>query len=160
ISAQAHMAAMREARAGMMEWEIEALVDYNFRKRGAAGPSYPSIIASGPNASTLHYIQNDREMRAGELLLIDAGCEYDFYASDVTRTFPIGARFSPLQRDLYGIVLAAQLKAIETIRPGVKFDEPHEAALHVLVDGMCRMGLFKTAADEVIKNGSYRRFFM
>jgi Xaa-Pro aminopeptidase len=160
ISGQAHAAAMRNARGGMMEWEIEALVDYNFRKRGAAGPSYPSIIASGPNASTLHYIHNDREMRAGELLLIDAGCEYDFYASDVTRTFPVGARFSPLQRDLYEIVLAAQLKAIATIGPGVKFDEPHEAALRVLVDGMCRVGLLRAGTDEVIKNGSYRRYFM
>jgi Xaa-Pro aminopeptidase len=160
ISAEAHTAAMRTAHGGMMEWEIEALVDYNFRKRGAAGPSYPSIIASGPNASTLHYIHNDREMRAGELLLIDAGCEYQFYASDVTRTFPVGARFSPLQRDLYEIVLAAQLAAIETIRPGVKFDEPHEAALRILVEGMCRVGLLKAGAEEVIKNGSYRRYFM
>jgi Xaa-Pro aminopeptidase len=160
ISAEAHAAAMRNARGGMMEWEIEALVDYNFRRRGAAGPSYPSIIASGPNASTLHYIHNDREMRAGELLLIDAGCEYDFYASDVTRTFPVGARFSPLQRDLYEIVLAAQLKAIETIRPGIKFDEPHEAALRVLVDGMCRIGLLKGGTEEALQNGSYRHYFM
>jgi Xaa-Pro aminopeptidase len=160
ISAEAHAAAMRNARGGMMEWEIEALVDYNFRKRGAAGPSYPSIIASGPNAATLHYIHNDREIRRGELLLIDAGCEYDFYASDVTRTFPVNARFGPRQRELYEVVLAAQLKAIETIRPGVKFDEPHDAALHVLVDGMCRLGLLTGSADEAIKNGSYRRFFM
>jgi Xaa-Pro aminopeptidase len=160
ISAAAHAAAMRNARGGMMEWEIEALVDYNFRKRGAAGPSYPSIIASGPNAATLHYIHNDREIQAGELLLIDAGCEYDFYASDVTRTFPVGARFGPLQRDLYQIVLAAQLKAIETVRPGVKFDEPHEAALRVLVDGMCGLGLLKSPPGEVIKSGSYRRYFM
>ena len=160
ISAAAHVAAMRNARGGMMEWEIEALVDYNFRKRGAAGPSYPSIIASGPNAATLHYIHNDREMQAGELLLIDAGCEYGFYASDVTRTFPVGARFGPLQRDLYEIVLAAQLKAIETIRPGVKFDEPHEAAQRVLVEGMCRLGLLKTSPEGAIKNGSFRRYFM
>jgi Xaa-Pro aminopeptidase len=160
ISATAHAAAMRNARGGMMEWEIEALVDYNFRKRGAAGPSYPSIIASGPNAATLHYIHNDREMRAGELLLIDAGCEYDFYASDVTRTFPVGVRFSPLQRDLYQIVLDAQLKAIETIRPGVRFDEPHEAALRVLVEGMCHLGLLKASPEEAIKSGSYRRYFM
>jgi len=160
ISAAAHQAAMREARGGMMEWEIEALVDYNFRKRGAAGPSYPSIIASGPNAATLHYIHNDREMRAGELLLIDAGCEYDFYASDVTRTFPVGARFGPLQRDLYQIVLAAQLKAIETIRPGVKFDEPHEAAQRILVEGMCRIGLLRATPEEAIQNGSFRRYFM
>jgi Xaa-Pro aminopeptidase len=144
----------------MMEWEIEALVDYNFRKRGAAGPSYPSIIASGANAATLHYIQNDRELRTGELLLIDAGCEYDFYASDVTRTFPVSARFGPLQRDLYEIVLAAQLKAIETIGPGVNFDAPHEAALHVLVEGMCRVGLLKGSPDEAIKSASYRRYFM
>jgi Xaa-Pro aminopeptidase len=160
ISAAAHTAAMCNARGGMMEWEIEALIDYNFRKRGAAGPSYPSIVASGPNAATLHYIHNDREMRSGELLLIDAGCEYDFYASDVTRTFPIGTRFSPLQRDLYQIVLAAQLKAIETIRAGVTFDEPHEAALHVLVEGMSHVGLLKGTPEEVLKNGSYRRYFM
>lgn len=160
ISAAAHAAAMRNARGGMMEWEIEALVDYNFRKRGAAGPSYPSIIASGANAATLHYIHNDREMRAGDLLLIDAGCEYDFYASDVTRTFPVGGRFSPLQRDLYQIVLDAQLKAIETIRPGVRFDDPHEAALRILVEGMCNIGLVKGSPEEVLKNGSYRRYFM
>ena len=160
ISAEAHAAAMRNARGGMMEWEIEALVDYNFRRRGAAGPSYPSIIASGPNAATLHYIHNDREMHRGELLLIDAGCEYDFYASDVTRTFPVSARFGALQRELYEIVLTAQLKAIETIRPGVRFDEPHEAALRVLVEGMCRVGLLKGSADEAIGNSAYRRFFM
>ncbi|HKV56370.1 MAG TPA: aminopeptidase P N-terminal domain-containing protein, partial [Candidatus Binataceae bacterium] len=160
ISAEAHRAAMRNARGGAMEWEIEALVDYNFRKRGAAGPSYPSIIASGPNAATLHYINNDREMRAGELLLIDAGCEYDFYASDVTRTFPVGGRFSPLQRDLYQVVLAAQLKAIETIKPGVRFDDPHDASLRVLVEGMCNLGLLKGPADEAMRTGSYRRYYM
>jgi Xaa-Pro aminopeptidase len=160
ISAEAHRAAMSNARGGMMEWEIEALVDYTFRRNGAAGPSYPSIIASGGNAATLHYINNDREMRRGELLLIDAGCEYDFYASDVTRTFPIGARFTPLQRDLYDIVLAAQLKSIETIKPGVKFDDPHDAAVRVLVEGMCAAGLLKGSPEDALKSGSYRRFYM
>jgi Xaa-Pro aminopeptidase len=160
ISAEAHKAAMSGARGGMMEWEVEALVDYTFRKRGAAGPSYPSIIASGPNAATLHYINNDREMRAGELLLIDAGCEYDFYASDVTRTFPVGRRFTQLQHDLYEIVLAAQLKAIETIKPGVKFDQPHEAAVRILVEGMCNIGLLKGPAEDAFRSGSYRRFYM
>ena len=121
ISAEAHKAAMRRARGGMMEWEIEALVDYTFRSRGAAGPSYPSIIASGPNAATLHYINNDREMRTGELLLIDAGAEYDFYAADITRTFPIGARFTRLQRELYELVLDAQLKAIDSDQAGRAF---------------------------------------
>jgi Xaa-Pro aminopeptidase len=160
ISAEAHKAAMSNARGGMMEWEIEALVDYTFRRNGAAGPSYPSIIASGGNAATLHYINNDREMRRGELLLIDAGCEYDFYASDVTRTFPIGARFTRLQRDLYDIVLAAQLKSIETIKPGVKFDDPHDAAVRILVEGMCAAGLLKGSPEDALKSGSYRRFYM
>jgi Xaa-Pro aminopeptidase len=160
ISAEAHRAAMARARGAMMEWEIEALVDYEFRSRGAAGPSYPSIIASGPNAAILHYINNDRRMETGELLLIDAGCEYQFYASDVTRTFPIGARFSALQRDLYEIVLEAQLAAIEAIRPGVKFDEPHDAAVRILVDGMCRIGLLNEPPDQAMKEGSWRRYYM
>ena len=160
ISKSAHEAAMRNSRGGMMEWEIEALVDYQFRKHGAAGPSYPSIIASGANAATLHYINNDREMRAGELLLIDAGCEFDFYASDITRTFPIGARFTPVQRDLYEIVLAAQLKSIATVRPGVRFDDPHNAAVDVLVEGMCHLGLFTESPAEVREKGLFRRYFM
>ena len=160
ISAEAHKAAMRTARGGMMEWQVEATVDYTFRSRGAAGPSYPSIIASGPNAATLHYINNDREMRTGELLLIDAGCEYGFYASDVTRTFPIGARFTPLQRDLYEIVLAAQAKGIDAIKPGVRFDDPHDAAVRVLVEGMCRVGLVKGSVDDAMRDGTWRRFYM
>jgi Xaa-Pro aminopeptidase len=160
ISARAHEEAMRNARGGMKEWEIEALVNFTFRRQGAAGPSYPSIIASGPNAATLHYISNDREMRAGELLLIDAGCEFDFYASDVTRTFPIGAAFTPLQRDLYEIVLAAQLRSIETIRPGVKFDDPHDAAVRVLVEGMCHVGLLTESVEEALTKGTYRRYYM
>jgi Xaa-Pro aminopeptidase len=160
ISAQAHQRAMREARGGMMEWEIEALVDFTFRKNGAAGPSYPSIIASGPNAAVLHYITNDRELRNGELLLIDAGCEYSFYASDVTRTFPVGARFTALQKQMYEIVLAAQMKAIEIIKPGVKFDEPHDAALAILVDGMRDLGLLQGSREEIISNASYRRYYM
>jgi Xaa-Pro aminopeptidase len=160
ISADAHKAAMRTARGGMMEWQVEATVDYTFRSRGAAGPSYPSIIASGPNAATLHYINNDREMRTGELLLIDAGCEYGFYASDVTRTFPIGARFTPLQRDLYEIVLNAQLAGIEAIKPGIKFDDPHEAAVRVLVEGMCRVGLIKGPVEDALKAGAWRRYYM
>jgi Xaa-Pro aminopeptidase len=160
ISADAHKAAMRTARGGMMEWQVEATVDYTFRSRGAAGPSYPSIIASGPNAATLHYINNDREMRTGELLLIDAGCEYGFYASDVTRTFPVGARFTPLQRDLYEIVLNAQLAGIEAIKPGIKFDDPHDAAVRVLVEGMCRVGLIKGPVEDALKAGAWRRYYM
>jgi Xaa-Pro aminopeptidase len=160
ISNEAHRRAMTDARGGMMEWEIEALVDYVFRSRGATGPSYPSIIASGPNAATLHYIHNDRRMQAGELLLIDAGCEYEFYASDVTRTFPIGGRFNQLQRDLYEIVLDAQRHGIEAVRPGARFDDVHDAALRVLVDGMRQVGLLKGTAEEALASGAYRRFYM
>src|SRR5271163_2171288 len=160
ISAQAHQRAMREARGGMMEWEVEALIDFTFRKNGAAGPSYPSIVASAGNAAVLHYISNDREIKTGDLLLIDAGCEYQFYASDVTRTFPVGAKFSALQKSLYEIVLAAQLKAIEMIKPGIRFDDPHDAALRILVDGMRDVGLLKGSADEIIASGSYRRYYM
>jgi len=160
ISCEAHKDAMRRARGGMMEWEIEALVDYTFRSRGAAGPSYPSIIASGPNAATLHYIQNDRQMQSGDLLLIDAGCEVDFYASDVTRTFPVGTRFNPTQRALYSVVLEAQRRGIESIKPGVRFDDVHEAALRVLVEGMIDLGLVKGPLDDAIATASYRRYYM
>jgi Xaa-Pro aminopeptidase len=160
ISADAHKRAMMKARGGMREWQIEAEVDYAFRSQGATGPSYPSIIASGPNAATLHYISNDREMRTGELLLIDAGAEYDFYAADITRTSPIGARFSGLQRSLYEVVLDAQLKAIDAIKPGAHFDDPHEVALRVLVDGMRQLGILQGSADEIIEKGEYRRYYM
>jgi Xaa-Pro aminopeptidase len=160
ISAEAHRRAMLRARGGMKEWQIEAEVDYTFRSNGATGPSYPSIIASGPNAATLHYINNDRQMRAGELLLIDAGAEYDFYAADITRTSPIGARFTPLQRSLYEIVLEAQRQAIEVIKPGVRFDDPHETALRVLVDGMRQLGILHGSAAEIIETGAYRRYYM
>jgi Xaa-Pro aminopeptidase len=160
ISAEAHKRAMSKARGGMREWQIEAEVDYTFRSQGATGPSYPSIIASGPNAATLHYINNDCEMRTGDLLLIDAGAEYDFYAADITRTSPIGARFSGLQRSLYEIVLEAQLKAIDAIKPGARFDDPHEVALRVLVDGMRQLGILHGSAEEIIEKGSYRRYYM
>jgi Xaa-Pro aminopeptidase len=160
ISSAAHRRAMTFARGGQMEWQVEAEVDYAFRSRGATCPAYPSIVASGPNAAILHYINNDREMREGELLLIDAGSEYQFYASDITRTFPVGARFTALQRDLYQIVLEAQLKAIELIRPGARFDDPHDAALRVLVDGMRTMGLVKGSTDEVISARGYAKYYM
>ncbi len=160
ISGEAHRRAMMKARGGMKEWQIEAEVDYTFRSKGATGPSYPSIIASGPNAATLHYINNDREMRSGELLLIDAGAEYDFYAADITRTSPIGAKFTPLQRDLYQVVLDAQLSAIDVIKPGARFEDPHEAAVKVLVDGMRTLGILQGSADEIIEKGTYRRFYM
>ncbi|MGH7331066.1 MAG: aminopeptidase P N-terminal domain-containing protein, partial [Polyangiaceae bacterium] len=160
ISCEGHKDAMSRARGGMMEWEIEALVDYAFRSRGSAGPSYPSIIASGPNAATLHYIQNDRQMKSGDLLLIDAGCECDFYASDVSRTFPVGTRFNPAQHALYSVVLEAQRRGIESVKPGARFDDVHEAAVRVLIEGMIDLGLIKGPIDDAIATGSYRRYYM
>jgi len=160
ISSQAHARAMREARGGMMEWAVEAAVDYTFRSQGAAGPAYPSIIASGPNATILHYVTNDRALRQGELLMIDAGCEYDYYAADISRTFPIASRFSQLQRDLYKIVLDAQLTAIDSVKPDVRVDDVHETALRVLVEGMRAMKLLTGSADEIIAARSYQRFYM
>ena len=160
ISAEAHRRAMREARPGMMEFEVEAIVDFTFRRSGATGPSYPSIVACGGNASVLHYVTNDCELRHGQMLLIDAGCEYQFYASDITRTFPVGAGFDPLHKAIYEIVLAAQTKAIEAIKPGVHVDEPHDAAVKVLVAGMIELGLLTGSVDDAIASGSFRRFYM
>ena len=160
ISGQAHARAMREARAGMMEWAVEAAVDYTFRSQGAAGPAYPSIVASGPNATILHYVTNQRVLRQGELLMIDAGCEFDYYAADISRTFPVASRFSQLQRDLYQIVLEAQLKAIDSIKSDVRVDDVHETALRVLVEGMRAMKMLTGSADEIIASKSYQRFYM
>ncbi len=160
ISADAHRRAMTTARGGAGEWEVQAELEYVFRLRGASGSAYPSIVASGPNATILHYIHNDRRMERGELLLIDAGCEYDFYASDITRTFPVAARFNATQRALYELVLEAQLKAIKSIKPGVTFDVPHETAVRVLVDGMRHLKLLDGSTDELIGSAAYRRFYM
>ncbi len=160
IAAEAHTSAMGETRPGAFEYEIEALIDYTFRRRGATGPAYPSIVASGPNATILHYVENTRQMRDGELLLIDAGAEYGGYCADVTRTFPVGTRYEGRARALYDVVLAAQEAAIATVRPGASFDEPHQCALEILVDGLRHLGLLEEERDAAIASGSYRRFYM
>ncbi len=160
IAAEAHRVAISKSRPGMMEWEIQALVEYVFRVNGASSPAYPPIVASGPNATILHYIANNRELKPGDLLLLDAGCEYQFYASDITRTFPVSGRFTPCQRDLYEIVLAAQRAAIETVRPGVTLEDVHRSALKELVEGMRAMGLIKGETDEILASGEYKRFYM
>src|SRR6185369_17231964 len=160
ISAEAHVAAMREARAGRWEYEIEALIDYVFRRSGAAGPAYPSIVAAGANATILHYTTNDRRMAGDELLLIDAGAEYDFYCADVTRTFPIGPTFAGPQKAVYELVLASQQAAIDAVRPGARFDEPHQAALRVLVAGLIELGILTGTADEVLEKELYKPVYM
>jgi Xaa-Pro aminopeptidase len=160
IAAEGHDAAMRAARAGVHEYEIEALLDYTFRRLGGSGPAYPSIVAAGNNATVLHYTTNDQQMRAGELLLVDAGAEYGGYCSDITRTFPVGGCFSDAQRSIYDLVLQAQLAAIEIVRPGVAVDAPHARAVEVLVDGLLALGLIKGDRSEILSRDLYRPFFM
>ena len=155
-----HLAAMRATRAGMNEREVEALVEYEFRRRGASGCAYTSIVAGGANACILHYVENDQPLRASDLLLIDAGAECDHYACDITRTFPVGGRFSPEQRALYEVVLVAQQDAIDLVRPGTGFDAVHRRALCTLVEGLCRLGLLTGSVDEAIEKESYRRFYV
>ncbi len=160
ISAGAHRRAMRATRPGVMEYEIEAELLHEFRRRGAQSPAYHSIVAGGPNACVLHYVFNNAELHDGDLLLIDAGCELDGYASDITRTFPVNGKFSAAQKDLYELVLAAQSAAISAIRPGAGWNAPHDAALAVLVQGFIDFGLCHGTPDAVLESGDYRRFYM
>ena len=160
IAAAAHRRAMRSARPGRFEYEIEAELLHEFRRSGAQYPAYSSIVASGPNACVLHYVFNDARLRAGDLLLIDAGCELDGYASDITRTFPVGGRFSAAQRDVYEIVLEAQRTAIAAVRPGARWNDPHDAAVGVLAQGMLDLKLLTGSLQEALEKESYKRFYM
>jgi len=160
IAAAAHVRAMQATRPERYEFEIDAELLCAFRARGSQFPAYPSIVASGPNACVLHYDTNDRKMQSGELLLIDAGCELDGYASDITRTFPVSGRFSGPQRDLYQLVLAANRAARREIRPGNSCNAPHEAAVVVLTQGFRDLGLLKGNMEDLVANESYRRFYM
>jgi len=159
-SAAAHQAAVTLTRPGMYEYEIEALLEFHFRRLGATGPAYPSIVASGTNATILHYVENNQQIQDGDLLLIDAAAEYACYCSDVTRTFPVGSRFSPVQRDVYDLVLTAQKQAIDMVRPGVRFSEVHQRATEILVDGLREFGILSGQTKEIIEKGEHRRFFM
>jgi Xaa-Pro aminopeptidase len=160
VARAAHGEALRQVRPGMREFEVEALIDFEFRRRGAAGPAYPSIVAAGANATILHYVENESLLDDGELLLIDAGAELAGYCSDVTRTFPVGARYSEPQRELYDIVLRAQKAAIDAVRPGATFDDPHRAALGILVAGLVELGLLQGSVDDAIEHAAYRPFYM
>jgi Xaa-Pro aminopeptidase len=142
-----------------MEYEVMAEILYEFHRR-RADVSYQPIVGSGPNSCVLHYRANDRQMQEGELLLIDAGCEYDYYASDVTRTLPVGGRYSRRQRAVYEIVLEAQQAAIAKARAGAHWNEPHEAAVRAITRGLVQLGLLKGRVPKLIRDGAYRRFFM
>ena len=159
IAATAHCRAMQTCRPGMMEFEVEAEFLHEFRRQGTV-PSYQPIVAGGDNACILHYTENNAQLEDGDLLLIDAGCENDFYASDITRTFPVNGRFSPAQRAIYEIVLEAQLASIDKVRPGNHWDESHDAAVRVIARGLARLGIIKGRLPTLMKNETYKRFYM
>jgi len=160
IAAGAHKRAMQKARAGRMEYEIEAEFLHEFYRFGAQAPAYTSIVAGGANACTLHYNANNARLNEGDLLLIDAGCELDGYASDITRTFPVNGKFSAAQKDVYELVLAAQAAAIAKVNINSHWNMPHEAALDVLVQGFVDFGWCKGSKDAVLETGAYRQFYM
>ena len=160
IAAVAHDEAREMARPGRMEYEVEAAIARRFRTEGASGPSYETIVASGPNATTLHYVENDRKIEDGDLVLVDAGCEYEGYASDITRTFPASGHFRPEQEAVYRVVLAAQHAAIAKVRPGGRFQDVHDAAVEVLVDGLFELGLLSGKRKKAVEKGDYTRFYM
>ena len=160
IAAEAHVAAMKAARPGMQEYQIEAVIEQIFRQRGAAGPAYTTIVGAGPNATVLHYINNDAELRDGDLLLVDAGAEYKGYASDITRTYPINGRFTKAQREIYDLVLKAQMSCVEMVRPGVTHEQLKRHSIEVLTEGMVELGLLKGEPEELIKESKHEQFYM
>ena len=160
ISSAAHRRAMRATRPGMIEYQVEAELVHEFLREGAQAVAYSSIVASGPNACVLHYRENNRQMNDGELLLIDAGCEFQGYASDITRTYPVNGKFSGAQKAVYEVVLAAQLACIDAVKPGAPFDDYHHVAERVLAQGFIEIGLVAGSLDAVLESGSYKQFYM
>ncbi len=160
ITAQAHCRAMEVCKPGMYEYQLEAEILHTFKMAGARFEAYPSIVGSGANGCILHYIDNTSVLKSGDLVLIDAGCELDGYAADITRTFPVNGRFSPEQAALYEIVLDAQAEAIAVTRPGRHWNEAHEAAVRAIVEGLVKLGLLKGTVDEIIEKETYKKFYM
>ena len=160
ISSGAHRRAMNVTRPGWHEYQTEAELLHEFLRCGAQAVAYPSIVASGPNACVLHYRDNDRQMADGDLLLIDAGCEFRGYASDITRTFPVNGKFTGPQKDIYELVLASQLACLDVVKPGTEFHAYHKAAERVLAQGYIDLGLCKGTLDEVLENGTFKQYYM
>ncbi|MDH1691052.1 Xaa-Pro aminopeptidase [Acinetobacter junii] len=159
ISADAHTRAMQSVKPEMMEYALEAELNYIFGKNGCV-PAYNSIVGGGENACILHYVENNKPLKDGDLVLIDAACEYEFYASDITRTFPVNGKFSPEQKALYNIVLDAQLAAIDATRIGNHYKYPHEVAVKILTQGLVELGLLSGNVDELVESEAFRQFFM
>lgn len=160
ITTEAHKKAMTSARPNMTEYQLEAELRYVFMTNGSRFQAYPAIVGSGNNACILHYIQNDGTMIDGDLVLIDAGCEYENYASDVTRTFPVNGKFSDEQKALYEIVLAAQLAAIDEVKPGNQWNQPHKVALQCITQGLVNLGLLEGEVEELMETEAYKKFYM
>ncbi len=160
IAAAAHRRAMQNCKPGMHEYQVEAELNHEFMRHGARSPAYPSIVGAGANGCILHYTENSDPLHSGDLLLIDAGAEYDGYASDITRTFPVNGEYSKAQRQVYELVLAAQLAAIEQVKPGNHWNDPHDAAVRVLTEGMVELGILKGDPDELIEDQTYTKYYM
>jgi Xaa-Pro aminopeptidase len=160
ISARAHCRAMQICKPGVKEYQLEAELLHQFMKQGARFPAYSSIVGGGKNGCILHYVDNREALKNGDLVLIDAGAEFDYYAADISRTFPVNGRFSKEQRVLYSIVLEAQLAAIEKVRPGNHWNDPHEAAVEVITRGLVDIGLLTGKVDKLIEDETYKRFYM
>ena len=160
IAVAAHKRAMQSCKPGMNEYELEAEYLYEFARNGSRAPAYNSIVAGGENACILHYTENSQTLRDGDLVLIDAGCEYEYYASDITRTFPVNGKFSAEQKAVYEVVLEAQLEAIKTIKPGAHWDEPHNRTVEVITEGLVELGLLKGKVATLIEESAYRDFYM
>jgi Xaa-Pro aminopeptidase len=160
ISSGAHRRAMDRTRVGWHEYQVEAELAHEFLRSGAQAVAYPSIVAGGPNACVLHYRENSRQLQDGELILIDAGCEYQGYASDITRTFPVNGRFTGPQKAVYEVVLAAQQACLDAVRPGADFHDYHKIAERVLAQGYLDLGLCRGTLDEVLETGGHKQFYM
>ena len=160
ITAEAHVAAMKAVAPGVGEHELEALIDYTFRRRGGSGPGYSTIVGGGVNACTLHYVRNDQVLADESLVLVDAGCEFDFYTADVTRTYPVNGTFTDAQREVYEVVLAANVAAIDACVAGTPFQRLQEVAVETLTQGLVDLGLLEGEVTELIEEKAYRRFYM
>ena len=160
ITAEAHMAAMRDGRPGAREYQVQSEIEYAFRRRGGNGPGYGTIVAAGSNATVLHYRAGNAELKSGDLCLVDAGGEYGLYTADVTRTFPVSGEFSKAQRKAYDVVLAAEEAGIAAVKPGITIDALHDLVVRKLVEGMISIGLLHGTPEERIADGSYKKYYM
>jgi len=160
ISAQAHIRAMQFTQPGHWEYQVESEIIHEFMKNDCRSPAYPSIVGGGENGCILHYIENNHKLKNNDLLLIDAGAEYDYYAGDITRTFPVNGKFTPAQKTLYSIVLDAQKAAIDAVKPGNNWNQPHEEAVRVLTEGLLEIGLLKGKLEQLLEDQAYREFYM